>query len=206
MSPFNEQIDLNILAEDNVRTLELPKGKLGIPTVVGLIGIPGSGKTYLSKYLVQSLPIALLSEEEMLKFLAPRLTFFNRAQDQVVVLALKTMEKLIKKGVSCIFDFNIKKRHDRQIFKQTVEAAGGKFILIHVDVDKEEAYKRITKGNYQVTRGEKKGVILNKDLFEYEVASTMVPIAEEKALKFNSNNPEGMETLLLQISKLTSVS
>ena len=206
MSPFNDQINLDVLAEDNVRTLEIPKGKLGIPTVVGLIGIPGSGKTYLSKYIVQSLPIALLSEEEMLKFLAPRLTFFNRAQDQVVVLALKTMERLIKRGVSYIFDFNIKKRHDRQIFNQTVEAAGGKFILIYVDVDKRDAYKRITKGNYQVTRGEKKAVILNKDLFEYEVASTMVPIAEERALKFNSKNPEGMETLLGQISKLTSVS
>lgn len=205
MSPFNSQINLDILAEDNVRTLEIPKGKLGSPTVIGLIGIPGSGKTFLAKSLVQSLPITLLSEEEMLKFLAPRLTFFNRAQDQVVILALKTMEKLIKRGVSCIFDFNIKKRHDRQIFKQTVEAAGGKFLLIHVDVDKEEAYKRITKGNYEVTRGEKKGVILNKDLFEYEVTSTMVPIAEEKAIKFNSNNPEGINILLEQIPRLAKL-
>lgn len=204
MGPFNEQVNLDILAEDNIRTLELPKGGLNPPAAIILVGIPASGKTFLVKNLVEAFPFAVLSEEEMLKFLAPRISFFKRAQGEVITLALKTIERLIQRGVSCVFDFSVKKRHDRYVIRQMVEAAGGKFILIHIDIAKEEAYEQISKSNYQVTRGEKKGVILNKDLFEYEVASTMFPLTEERALVYKPKEFESLNVIIEQISKLTS--
>lgn len=204
MSPFSEQVDLDVLAEDNIRTLNLPEDRLNPPIAIILVGVPASGKTYLVKNLIQTFPLAVLSEEDMLKFLAPRISFFKRAQGELIVLAMKTIERLIQRGISCIFDSNIKKRHDRLVMRQIVEAAGGKLIIVHIDIDKEEAYEQVSKSNYQVTRGEKKGVILNKDLFEYEVASTMVPIAEERALVYKPKEFEGLSVVSEQIGRLTT--
>ena len=206
MAAFREKIDLDVLAEDNVRTLAMPSGKLNTPIAVVLVGIPASGKSFLVQNLSHALPLAILSEEEMLKFLAPKITFFNKAQEQIIVLAMKSIEKLIQRGISCIFDYNLKKRHDRLILKESVEKAGGKFILIYVDIAKEEAYRQVSKANYEVTRGEKKGVILNKDLFEYEVADTMFPILEEHALVYKPKDPTSLNIIIEQVSKLAKIS
>lgn len=202
MGFFDESAELGVLAEDNIRTLSLPGGRLKPPLAVILIGIPASGKTFLAQNLSKTFPLAVLSEEEMLKFLAPKISFFSRAQDEVMILGIKTIEKLIKRGISCIFDYNVKKRHDRNVIKQTVETVGGKFVLIYLEIPKEEAYEQLSKSNYQVSRGEKKGVILDKDLFEYEVANTMFPINEERALIYKPKNPDGLNIIIDQISRL----
>ena len=204
MPIFSGGVDLNVLAEDNIRTLQLPKGRLKPPIAVIMVGVPASGKSFLARNLAEALPLAVLSEEEMLKFLAPKITFFKRAQEQIVALAVKTIEKLIQRGVSCIFDYSVKKRQDRQTIKQTVEAVGGRLVLIHVDISKDEAYEQISKSNYQVSRGEKKGVILNKDLFEYEVATTMFPITEERPLVYKPKDPDSINTIIEQISKIAN--
>ena len=202
METFNQGADLDTLAEDNIRTLEIPSNHLNPTTVIILTGIPASGKSFLAQSLVQVLPLAVLSEEEMLKFLAPKITFFKRAQEQLIVLAMKSIEKLVQRGISVVFDYNLKKKHDRFLIKQSVEAAGGRYILIHIDIPKEEAYKQISKANYEVTRGEKKGVILNKDLFEYEVADTMPPIGEERALVYRPKDPDSLDIIIEQVSRL----
>ena len=206
MEPFEKGSGLNILVEDNIRTLELPRNRLIPPVVIILTGIPASGKSFLVQSLVRVLPLAILSEEEMLRFLAPKITFFKRAQEQIIVLAMKSIEKLVQRGISVVFDYNLKKKHDRFLIKQSVESAGGRFILIHIDISKEEAYKQVSKANYEVTRGEKKGVILNKDLFEYEVADTMFPIGKERALIYKPEDPDGLDIIIEQVSGLAKAS
>jgi len=204
MPSFNEHVDINVLAEDNIRTLEIPKGRLKPPIAILLIGIPASGKSYLVNDLSNPFPLVVLSEEDMLKFLAPKITFFNRAQEQVTILAMKSIEKLIQRGISCIFDYNLKKRHDRQVIKQMVEAAGGRMILIHISISKEEAYDQVSKANNLVSRGEKKGVILDKDLFEYEVADTIVPSIDEHAIVYEPKELDSLTTVVEKIARTTS--
>ena len=204
MTSFKTQVNIDVLAEDNIRTLEIPKGRLKTPVAILLVGIPASGKSYLVKDLTQGVQLAVLSEEGMLKFLAPKMTVFNRPQEQVIILAMKSIEKLIQRGVSCIFDYNLKKTHDRQTIRQMVEAVGGRIIIIHIIISKEEAYAQISKANYQVSRGEKKGVILNKDLFEYEVADTIVPLIEEHAMEYNTRESDSLPTLVEKIANITS--
>ena len=204
MPSFNKQVGINVLAEDNIRTLDIPKGRLKPPIAVLLIGIPASGKSYLVNDLSNSFPLVALSEEDMLKFLAPKITFFNRAQEQVTILAMKSIEKLIQRGISCIFDYNLKKKHDRQVIKQMVEAAGGRMTLIHISISKEEAYDQVSKANNQVSRGEKKGVILDKDLFEYEVADTIVPSIDEHAIVYEPKELDSLTTVVEKIARTTS--
>ena len=63
--------------------------------------------------------------------------------------------------------------------------------------------KEFLKSNYQVTRGEKKGVIMNKDLFEFEIASTEAPTSDEEALIYQPKHPESLEAIVEKISKET---
>ncbi|MEX0617251.1 MAG: AAA family ATPase [Candidatus Woykebacteria bacterium] len=201
MNQIEELPNLDILAEDNIRTLHLPKNRLVKPLAVTFVGIPAAGKTSLTNTLAQALPLAVLSEEEMLKFLAPRLTFFERGEERILSLATKTMEALIARGISCIFDHNVKKKAYRDYIRKVVEKAAGASVLVYVDIPKEVAYKQLSAANYQVSRGDKKGVIMNKDLFEYEVASTEIPTTDEHPFVYQPKNAASLNSLIGQISK-----
>jgi len=113
-------LNLETLSEDNIRTLKLSKERFKKPLVIILVGIPSSGKTTFSQTLSSSLPLVILSEEYMIRFLAPRATFFEKAQTETFQLAVKTMEKLVQSGVNCIYDSSIKKKSDRNLIKNRV--------------------------------------------------------------------------------------
>ena len=179
-----------ILAEDNIRTLKVPSVSFKKPLCVILVGIPCSGKTYLTEKLAEKIPLSVLAEEDMMAFLAPRATIFRRGSLEIFQLASKTIEHLIKKGKACIYDANVKTREARQLLKTVAEGAGGSYLLIYLNCPKETCYERLRKHNLEVTRGETKGFILDKDFFEYEVASTRVPAADEHHLTYNGETPE----------------
>lgn len=197
--------NIDILAEDNIRILELPKARLPIPLVILLVGLPSSGKSELVKELSQKFPLAILSEENMLKFLAPNISFFERSEEKILSLATRTMEKLIVRRVSSVFDHSIKKREYRDYIRKRIESLGGKSVLIHINIPKEDAYKRVSKSNFEVTRGDKKGVIINKDLFEYEVASTQIPSQGEHHLIHKPQNSDSVNVIVEQISKISGL-
>jgi len=198
--------NVDTLAEDNIRTLNIPERKFPKPAAIILIGFPGAGKTTLTNSLAKTFPLALVSDEVMAHFLFPsQPTFLRHSQKEFLELAAKTIEKLILRGVSCIYDSNVKFKQDRSIIKQIVEASGGKYILVYLKISKEQALERVERENFQVSRGEKKGFIINKDLFQYDISSTELPNTSEEHLIFDSTDSESILTLNQQIlSKINS--
>lgn len=193
--------NLDTLVTDNVRILKIPRIKLKQPLAIILVGFLGSGKSTLAARIANDFPLVVLSDEAMSHFLLPyKATFLQHSQKDFLALAIATMERLISEGVSCIYDSNIKFTDDRRIIKQMVEAAGGKLVTIHLTLSKEEALRRIEQQNFQVSRGEKKGFIVNKDLFDYEVLSMQIPSNEEDHLVFESTKPENYLALRDQIA------
>ncbi|OGY25645.1 MAG: hypothetical protein A2864_01680 [Candidatus Woykebacteria bacterium RIFCSPHIGHO2_01_FULL_39_12] len=195
-------LNLETLSEDNIRTLKLSKERFKKPLVIILVGIPSSGKTTFSQTLSSSLPLVILSEEYMIRFLAPRATFFEKAQTETFQLAVKTMEKLVQSGVNCIYDSSIKKKSDRNLIKNRIEKMGGTYVLIYIYIPKELALERVSKQNFEVTRGEKKGFIMNKDLFEYEINSTQIPLSGENHLVYEESNPESLIAIKKYLKEL----
>jgi len=179
-------LNFDILAEDNIRTLKVPAASFPKPLCVVLVGIPCSGKTSLAEKLAEKFPVTILAEEDMMSFLAPRATIFRRGSVEIFQLATKTIEHLIKKGKACVYDANVKTREQRQLLEIVVKEAGGSYLLIYLNCPKETCYERLQKHNLAVTQGEAKGFILDKDFFEYEAASTRIPTADEHHLTYNS--------------------
>jgi predicted kinase len=186
----SSDLNFDVLAEDNIRILNAPAVLFKKPLCIILVGIPSSGKTWLTRKLRDKFPLTVLAEEDMMAFLAPRATIFKRGAIEVFQLACKTIEHLIKKGKACVYDANIKTREQRMLLKSIVEESGGSYLLIYMDCPKETCYSRLQKRNLEVMRGETKGFILDRDFFEYEVASTRVPAADEYHLTYSSQGLE----------------
>ena len=198
-------LDFDVLAKDNIRTLTLSTLVFRRPAVFILVGLPVSGKTKLSRRLAEKFPLTILAEEDMSAFLSPRATIFQRNSPEVFQLALETIELLVRIGKACIYDANVKTREQRKLIRQVVEEAGGTYALIYLNCSKEECYKRLRKHNLAVERGEAKGFILDRDLFEFEASSTDLPTTEEAHLGYNSEDPESIYQLFPQVEKIINV-
>ena len=183
-------LDFETLAQDNVRILKVPEPVFNKPLSVIMVGIPASGKSTLAKKLAEEFPLTVLGEENMTSFLSPRATFLKRNSAEVFQLAVKTVEGLIKKGKASIYDANTKTRQQRDLIKAVVEESGGTYLLIYLDCPKEVCYQRLQKHNLEVTRGESKGFVLDRDLFEYEVSSTGTPAPDEINVVYSCTNAE----------------
>ncbi|MDP2670910.1 MAG: AAA family ATPase [bacterium] len=180
--------NIDKLAADNIRLLKLPDKKISPSVAILFVGIPGSGKSTLATKLSEDFPLALISDEQMAHFLfTTKSTLLEHSQKESLELASKTIEKLVQQGYSCVYDSNVKNRTDREVIRDLVAGSGGKFLLINLQVEEELAFERVSKANFAVSRGEKKGFILDKDLFQYEVSSTQMPLPEEQALVFDSS-------------------
>lgn len=183
-------LDFETLAKDNVRTLNVPEPVFNKPLIVVMVGIPASGKSTLAKKLAEEFPLSVFSEEYMTSFLSPRATLLKRNSVEVFQLAVKTIEILIRKGKASIYDANTKTRQQRDLIKAVVEKIGGTYLLIYLDCPKEVCYQRLQKHNLEVTRGESKGFILDRDLFEYEVSRTRAPASDEINVVYSCTNAQ----------------
>lgn len=193
------------LVRDNIRILSLPKNKLAKPLAIIMVGLPGSGKTTLVEKLTKLLPLVILSDEAMAHFLLPhKATFFKHSQKEFLLLATKTMEELVAQGYSCIYDSNVKSREDRDVIRALVQSKGGRTILVYLKIPLSEAFKRVEQQNLAISRGEKKGFILNKDLFYYEASTTELPSNEEEKLIYDSLDRDSFFTLKEQIDTKVS--
>ncbi|OGY25542.1 MAG: hypothetical protein A2Z11_03905 [Candidatus Woykebacteria bacterium RBG_16_43_9] len=197
-------LDFEVLAEDNIRTLKVPQPTFKKPLAVVLVGIPASGKSTLTRKLGEKFPLTVFGEEDLTSFLAPRATMLSRDSVEVFQLATRTVEHLIKKGKPNIYDANIKTREQRELIKKIVEDSGGSFLLIYLNCPKETCYQRLQKHNLEVTRGEAKGFILDKDLFEYETFSTSPPAPDEPNVTYNCNNSESVFQIYSLVEKRLS--
>ena len=195
-------LDFDTLAEDNVRILKVPVQVFRKPLCVILVGYPGAGKTFLAEKLKREVPLTTFSEKDLTSFLAPRATPLKRDAVEVFQLAVKTIEHLLLKSKACIYDGNLKTREQREFVKKAVEDAGGQYLLIFISTPKEICYSRVQKQNLSVGRGESKGFILDKDLFEYEVATTKLPPTEENHYNFDGQTQESLIRTILYIRSL----
>ena len=185
---MDEIFNIEKLAEDNVRTLELSEASYKTPVCIIFVGLPASGKSYLAEYLAKELSLTKFGEQNLTALLAPRATITEREVVKVFQLAVATIEHLLRRGKGVIYDANSKTKEQRNLIKTAVEQAGGRSILIFCSTPKEVCYQRAHKRNISIARGEVQGLILDKDYFEYEVATTLLPTADENPIIYDSTH------------------
>ncbi|MFG3126726.1 AAA family ATPase [Streptomyces tendae] len=118
------------------------------PTAILLIGITGSGKTSLAQALATRGLIRLSVDEEVHRLHGrygvdyPEHTYFEREAPAIDAVRAQLVEHL-QAGQSIVLDHGLWRRSDRDAWKKTVRAAGGRPLLVYLPASREELLRRL---------------------------------------------------------------
>ncbi|KAB7852858.1 ATP-binding protein [Streptomyces mobaraensis] len=117
-----------------------------------LVGITGSGKTMLAQALADRGMVRLSVDEEVHRLHGrygvdyPEHTYFERERPAVEAIRRRLAEHLAA-GHDVVLDHGLWLRADRDAWKKTVEAAGGRWRLVYLSVEKDELLRRLAARN-----------------------------------------------------------
>jgi adenylylsulfate kinase len=115
-----------------------------------LTGVPASGKSSITKALVQqlhasSVSVVVLESDEMRKILTPTPTYREEERDQFYRALALIGALLTRSGINVIFDATANKRAYRDHARQAIR----KFAEVHVVCPQEVCLQRDPKGIYR---------------------------------------------------------
>ncbi|MCD9145879.1 AAA family ATPase [Streptomyces albireticuli] len=122
------------------------------PTAVLLAGITGSGKTLLAQALADRGMVRLSVDEEVHRIHGrygvdyPEDTYFERERPVVEAIRHRLAEHLAA-GDDVVLDHGLWLREDRDAWKKLVEAAGGRWRLVYLPVERDELLRRLADRN-----------------------------------------------------------
>ncbi|MEU6680971.1 ATP-binding protein [Streptomyces sp. NPDC046925] len=123
------------------------------PLAVLLAGITGSGKTVLAQSLAATRGLVRLSVDEEVHRLHgrygvdyPEHEYFARQRPALDAVHQRLADELAA-GHDVVLDHGLWLRTDRDLWKKTVESAGGRWILVYLPVAKEELLRRLAERN-----------------------------------------------------------
>ena len=111
---------------------ELPEPEL-MPTFIVVSGLPGTGKSYLSRKLAERLPFLVLESDALRKFLFSP-PAYTAAESQRLFQAVHLLiEELLKRGIPIILDATNLSEQYRERLYNIAEHKGAKLILVRVE-------------------------------------------------------------------------
>lgn len=121
--------------------------KVGLtkPILICFYGYPGSGKSFVSRNLSETLPIAQVSADRIRGelFAHPRYD----AQENAIISHLMTYmtEEFLGAGVSVAYDINAARPNQRRALRELARRHHAEFLLVWLQVDPETAFTRTQK-------------------------------------------------------------
>ncbi|MFP4424007.1 MAG: AAA family ATPase [Candidatus Woesearchaeota archaeon] len=141
------------MAKEYARRIHYRYQDFSRPTVIIMCGLPGSGKSYIARWLAAFFDIPVYStdkERKKMSFEGGRYTRENR--DLVYERLFELAEKEIEAGRSCILDGSFIHKEHRSRFENSV--------IVHPVISDEEAYERLKR---------RKGNLSDARIKEYEI-------------------------------------
>jgi hypothetical protein len=133
----------------DVKQLMDSLGKLPEPTAAPLLiivsGLPGSGKSYFCRRLAERLPLPIVESDAMRQILSHK-PDYSQAESERLFRACHTLiSKLLRKGISLIFDATNLIEHHREQLYRIAEKAGARLILVRVEAPPELVQQRLER-------------------------------------------------------------
>jgi len=121
---------------------ELPE-PVAKPFLIVLSGLPGTGKSYISRKLAERLPCVILSSDTMRRVLFPS-PVFNAGENQRLFAALHILiEDLLRKNVAILLDAtNLVERHRERLYC-IIDRLRVKIIILRVEAPPEVVQERL---------------------------------------------------------------
>jgi predicted kinase len=113
------------------------------PVLIMLSGLPGTGKSYLARRLVEILPFVIIESDSVRKTLFPTCQYTGEESYWVHRTCHALMTKLLRKGVRVIYDAtNLHERH-RELVYRLADREGVKLIVVKTVASEEVASERL---------------------------------------------------------------
>jgi predicted kinase len=108
-------------------------------------GLPGTGKSYFSRRMVERVPLTIVETDAMRKVLFP-FPAHNGAENGRLFKACHTLiEYLLRGGTSVLFDATNLVEHNRERLYNIAHKTNSKLIMVRVEVPPEVAEERLRK-------------------------------------------------------------
>lgn len=119
------------------------------PVLIMLSGLPGTGKSYLARRLVEILPFVIIESDWVRKTLFPQCQYTGEESYWVHRTCHGLMTKLLRKGVRVIYDAtNLHERH-RELVYRLADREGVKLIVVKTVASEEVASERMHRRHEQ---------------------------------------------------------
>jgi predicted kinase len=115
----------------------------GKPVIIMLSGLPGTGKSYLSRKLAERLPFMIVESDAVRKELFPRPSYSARESASVFGVVHYIIRDLLQNNISVIFDAtNLEEKHRETIYR-IAERTRTKVILVNLEAPPEIVKQRL---------------------------------------------------------------
>ena len=111
--------------------------------IIMLSGLPGTGKSYLSRKLAERLGFSTLESDAVRKELFPRPSYSVRESTAVFRAIHNLIKERLQNSRSVIFDAtNLEERHRKNVYR-IAERTGARLILVEVEAPPQTVQKRL---------------------------------------------------------------
>lgn len=133
--------------DEDVETLRtnldgLPEPQVAPPLIV-VSGLPGTGKSFFCRKLVERLPFRILGSDALRRILFPAPQYDEHENRRLFSACHVLIEDLLRKGIPVIFDATNLLEHHREYLYRAADRAGAKLILVWVEAPPELVRQRL---------------------------------------------------------------
>jgi predicted kinase len=120
----------------------LPQPQVEPPLIV-ISGLPGTGKSFFCRKLVERLPFLILASDTLRRILFPSPRYKESENKRLFSACHALIEELLTKGIPVIFDATNLLEHHREYLYRAAERAKAKLILVCVEAPAEVVRQRL---------------------------------------------------------------
>ena len=155
------------------------KVRLKQPVFFILMGVPGSGKTYLARQLAKTFKAAHVSAERIRHELLEKPSFSHEEEEAVRNMMFLLSEQFLNNDMSVIFDTSASTKAARRQLHQFACKLKAKPLTIWQQIDSRSAWVRCQNRKRSQSVDDKFASELEEAVFEQFVAALEEPVTEE---------------------------
>lgn len=109
---------------------KLPRATAGPPVMVVVVGLPGSGKSYLAREIAKRYPAAVLDSDALRQVLYAEPRHTQQEHGRLFPAIHVLMQSLLARGISVIVDATNLKEANRKPYYDIAARLGAKVVLV----------------------------------------------------------------------------
>jgi len=113
------------------------------PVLLLLCGLPGTGKSFLARRLMESLPFVIIESDWIRKILFPQPRYTAQESRWVHRTCHALIAKLLKRGVRVIYDATNLIEYHRELVYRIAERAGARLLVVKTVASEEVVRDRL---------------------------------------------------------------